>query len=174
MAFFLATLGFAEEVGAKNQMDAWFAELADPGNADWARAESNIQLEWSKSGSPAFDLLLQRGRDAIAAGDYNLAIDILTGLTDQAPDFAEGWNARATAFYLAGRAGPAIADVQRVLALEPRHFGALSGLGLILQEIGRDKDALAAFRASLAIHPHQDGISQAADALEQDLSGTEL
>ena len=108
------------------------------------------------------------------AGDYAAAIEHLTALTDQAPDFAEGWNARATAYYLAGYFGPSIADIEHVLALNPRHFGALAGLGLIFQETGRKEDAIKAFQASLAIHPHQDGISQALDALEKEVSGTDL
>nr|WP_284165543.1 tetratricopeptide repeat protein [Frigidibacter sp. SD6-1] len=155
-------------------MNRLFAELADPDNERWERAQNQIVAEWEKSGSPAFDLLLKRGEEAMEAGDFEAAIDHLTALTDQAPDFAEGWNARATAFFLTGRYGPSVADIQHVLALEPRHFGAISGLGLILQELGRKEQALKAFRASLAIHPHQDGISQAAEALEQELSGTEL
>lgn len=155
-------------------MDGWFAELADPNGQDWQQALRNIELEWSRSGSASLDLLLKRGQDAMEAGDYAAAIEHLTALTDQAPDFAEGWNARATAYYLAGYFGPSIADIEHVLALNPRHFGALAGLGLIFQETGRTEDAIRAFQASLAIHPHQDGISQALDALEKEVSGTDL
>ena len=174
VAFFVAGMGIAQEDSLKTRMDGWFVELADPDNADWQRAEADIQREWSKSGSPAFDLLLMRGRAAMEAGDLQAAIEHLTALTDQAPDFAEGWNARATAYYLAGLYGPSIVDIEHVLALEPRHFGALAGLGLILRETGRDADAIRAFRESLAIHPHQDGISQALKELEQAASGTDL
>ncbi|WP_349775092.1 tetratricopeptide repeat protein [Frigidibacter sp. SD6-1] len=174
MAIFLLESALAQQESHEEQMNRLFAELADPDNERWERAQNQIVAEWEKSGSPAFDLLLKRGEEAMEAGDFEAAIDHLTALTDQAPDFAEGWNARATAFFLTGRYGPSVADIQHVLALEPRHFGAISGLGLILQELGRKEQALKAFRASLAIHPHQDGISQAAEALEQELSGTEL
>jgi tetratricopeptide (TPR) repeat protein len=163
-----------QEQSLQERMDGWFAELADPDNPDWQRPYRSIELEWSKSGSPAFDLLLKRGQDAITAGDLPGAIEHLTALTDQAPDFAEGWNARATAYYLAGYYGPSILDIQRVLALNPRHFGALAGLGLILQETGPKEQAKRAFEASLAIHPHQEGISQALEALERETSGTDL
>ena len=87
----------AESQGQQQDLDALFAELADPDAGDWQRAEQDIWREWSKSGSPAMDLLLQRGRDALQAGEVGAAIEHLTALTDHAPDFAEGWNARATA-----------------------------------------------------------------------------
>ena len=172
MAIFAMNGGAA--LAQTTAMDGLFQELADPDNQNWEKVQNQIVREWSKSGSPAFDLLLSRGQAAMEAGDFEAAIDHLTALTDQAPDFAEGWNARATAYYLSGRFGPSLADIEHVLTLEPRHFGALAGLGLILQEIGRKDEALKAFRASLAIHPHQEGINQAADALEQELSGIEL
>lgn len=170
----VATSAFGGDDNALAQMDDWFAELADPGNQSWERPLADIEREWSRSGSPALDLLLMRGRQAMEEGDLDGAIGHLTTLTDQAPDFAEGWNARATAFYMAGRLGQSMADIRRVLILEPRHFGALSGLGLILNDTGDKQRALAAFRQSLAINPHQDGIAKAAEQLEQELSGQEL
>ncbi len=174
MAFSVGSPVRAEDLGAKSQLDDLFMQLADPANTSWEAALNQIQTEWSKSGSPAIDLLLMRGRRAMEEGDLPAAIEHLTALTDQAPDFAEGWNARATAYYLSGLYGPSIFDIEQVLRLEPRHFGAMSGLGLILQEIGRTDDAISAFKASLAIHPHQYGISQALEKLEQAASGTEL
>src|SRR5690606_3470319 len=100
-----------------------------PDNAEWRLAEADILREWSKSGSPAMDLLLKRGREAMEAGDLKAAIEHLTALTDHAPEFAEGWNARATAYFLAGAFGPSVDDIRHTLALNPRHFGALAGLG---------------------------------------------
>jgi tetratricopeptide (TPR) repeat protein len=108
------------------------------------------------------------------AGDTAAAIEHLTALTDHAPDFAEGWNARATAYFHAGLYGPSLADIQRTLALEPRHFGALSGLGLIFEELGRKEQALAAWRLAHAIHPHSPGINAAIERLEREVSGTDL
>jgi tetratricopeptide (TPR) repeat protein len=164
----------AQDADLQRRMDGWFQELADPDNPNWGRALTDIQREWSKSGSPAMDLLLKRGQDAMEAGDIPAAIEHLTALTDQAPDFAEGWNARATAYYLAGMYGPSIADVERVLVLNPRHFGAIAGLGLILRDTGHKEAAVRAFRESLTIHPHQDGIRQALEQLERDASGTDI
>ncbi|MCX7645039.1 MAG: hypothetical protein N2Z62_07065 [Rhodobacteraceae bacterium] len=156
------------------ELDRLFAELARKENADWQRTESAILTEWSRSGSPSMDLLLERGRKAMQAGDFAQAIEHLTALTDHAPGFAEGWNARATAYFHAGQIGPSLADIQRTLALEPRHFGALAGLGMILEEIGRDAQALEAWRMAHAIHPHAPGINQAIERLERKVSGTDL
>ena len=151
-----------------------YALLADPGNDDWALAEADVQREWSKSGSPAMDLLLRRGREAMATGDYPTAIEHLTALTDHAPDFAEGWNARATAFYFAGNLGLSMHDIRRTLALNPHHYGALAGLGMIFEDLGLTDSALRAYRASLAIHPHQDGVQQSVERLTKATEGIAL
>jgi Flp pilus assembly protein TadD len=129
---------------------------------------------WSRSGSATADYLLSRGRAALDAGDTEAAYAHFTALTDHAPDFAEGWNARATMFFNANRYGPAISDIQRVLALEPRHFGALTGLGIILEEMGELDRALDAFRAAQAIHPHRDEINAAVARVERALGGQTL
>lgn len=155
-------------------LDQLYAELADPENENWQRVQADILREWSKSGSAAMDLLLQRGKDAMEAGDIQAAIEHLTALVDQAPDFAEGWNARATAYFHAGYFGPSVADIQSTLALNPHHFGALAGLGMILQASGRPEAAQRAYEASLAIHPHQDTLRHALEELERESSGTEL
>lgn len=159
---------------AAEDMDKLYAELADPDSEDWQRAQADILREWSKSGSAAMDLLLKRGQEAMEAGDLEAAIEHLTALTDHAPDFAEGWNARATAYYLAGQFGPSLADIRRTLALNPHHFGALTGLGTILEETDQPKEAMAAYRAVLALNPHQDSVRQALERLEQDAEGVEI
>ena len=148
--------------------------LAQPDLRNWPVVEEEIILLWSRSGSPSADYLLDRGRAALEAGDLTAAYDHLTALTDHAPDFAEGWNARATMFFETNRYGPAIADIQRVLALEPRHFGALTGLGYMLEEMDLLEEALAAFRAAQAIHPHRDEINDAVDRVERALEGQAL
>ncbi|MCV2868386.1 tetratricopeptide repeat protein [Defluviimonas sp. WL0002] len=155
-------------------LDRLYAELADPENENWQRTQADILREWSRSGSPSMDLLLQRGQDAIESGDFQGAIEHLTALVDQAPDFAEGWNARATAYFHAGYLGPSIVDIQHTLALNPHHFGALAGLGMIMQASGKPEAALRAFTASLAIHPHQDALRHAVDELERESLGTRL
>ncbi|MDQ7262396.1 tetratricopeptide repeat protein [Paracoccus sp. PS-1] len=155
----------------REDLDLLFAELAQPGGETWARAETDILRIWSRSGSAAMDLLYKRGEAALDAGDTATAIGHLTALTDHAPDFAAGWYLRSIAFYLDGDFGPALADLGEVLRLEPRHFGALTQLGTILEELGDDRDALEAFRRSLEIHPHQQDAQDAVLRLEQKLQG---
>ncbi len=155
-------------------LDRLFERLKTADAEEAARIEPLIWIEWSKSGSPAMDLLLQRGREAMEAGDLDLAIKHLTALVDHAPDFAEGWNARATAYFQAGQFGPSVADIAQTLRLNPRHFGALSGFGMILEETGRKEEALEVYRAALAIHPQLQGVLEAVSRLEREKAGQDL
>ncbi|AGT08436.1 tetratricopeptide repeat protein [Paracoccus aminophilus] len=154
-------------------MDQLFAELAEPTGETWRRAESDILRIWSRSGSSSMDLLYKRGEEALDAGDLPAAIGHLTALTDHAPDFAAGWHLRAVAYYLDGEFGPAIADLATTLKLEPRHFGALTQLGSMLEEVGDDQRALEAYRSSLKINPHQQEAVDAVSRIEQKLAGTD-
>jgi len=156
------------------RVDTLLDRLADPGLRNWEVVEREIQLLWSRSGSPVADYLLRRGRAALEAGDLDAAHDRLTALTDHAPEFAEGWNARATLFFRSNRYGPAIADIQRVLALEPRHFGALTGLGVMLEEMAEHDAALEAFRAAEAIHPHRRAVRDAVSRIARRIDGQAL
>lgn len=158
----------------RTRADDLLDRLAQPDLRNWPVVEEELYMLWSRSGSPSADYLLSRGQAAMAAGDFDAAYDHLTALTDHAPDFAEGWNARATLFFQTNRYGPSIADIQRVLALEPRHFGALTGLGYMLEEMDRLPEALAAFEAARAIHPHREEIHEAIDRVERALGGQTL
>jgi tetratricopeptide (TPR) repeat protein len=155
-------------------LDDLFAKLQAAEPAEAARLERQIWREWSKSGSAAMDLLLQRGRDALDNGETTLAIEHYTALIDHAPDFAEGWNGRATAYFQAGLYGPSVADIQHVLALNPRHFGAITGFARILEETEQPERALVLYRAALAIHPNLDGVREAIDRLEAKSAGQEI
>jgi len=161
-------------VWAEEPLDGLFDRLKTADDRAAARLEREIWNEWSKSGSAAMDLLLQRGRDAMAAGNTVEAIDHLTALTDHAPEFAEGWNARATAYYQARQLGPSVSDIARALTLNPRHFGALAGLGAIYEELDNPQKALEVYRAALAIHPNLRGVSDSAKRLEAKVAGTDL
>jgi tetratricopeptide (TPR) repeat protein len=149
------------------RLDALFAELAEPGREDWERVENEIVAIWSKSGSPSMDLLLRRGNEALEAEDPMTALEHFSALTDHAPAFAEGWNGRATAFYLMEEYALAIADVERVLALEPRHFGALSGLAFMLEAMDEPELALEALQMVQALNPNRPNINDAVKRLEQ-------
>jgi Flp pilus assembly protein TadD len=170
LPIFLATAALAQT----ETLDGLFARLKEADAGAAVRIEREIWSEWSKSGSPAMDLLLKRGRDAMAAGDLKLAIEHLTALVDHSPEFAEGWNARATAYFQAGQFGPSVADIAVVLRLNPRHFGALSGFGMILEETGRDEEAMEVYRAALAVHPHLEGVLEAIKRLEAKATGQDL
>jgi tetratricopeptide (TPR) repeat protein len=156
------------------KLDDLFSRLATAPEAESWRIEQEIWIEWSKSGSPAMDLLLQRGRDAMEAGDIKTAIDHFTALIDHAPDFAEGYNARATAYFQSGEFGPSVADIAKALTLNPRHFGAMAGFGMILEETGQPDRALTVYRAALAIHPHLAGVLQAVERLKTEAHGRDL
>ena len=173
----IVNFGLAGAVPARAEtagLDRQFSELADPDYAGWQRAESDIRRAWSRSGSASMDLLLKRGEDALDAGDAGAAIEHLTALTDHAPDFAEGWSARASAYYAAGLYGPAVSDLSHALTLEPRHWEALTGLASILEDTGDKARALAAYRASFALNPHQDDVKDAIARLQKELAGVAL
>ncbi|MEE9428085.1 MAG: tetratricopeptide repeat protein [Paracoccaceae bacterium] len=172
---FCLILVFSVPVFAQSErLDQLFTELSDVETPDWERVVSDIWREWSHSGSSAMDLLLERGRSAMQAGEFEVAIEHLTALTDHAPEFAEGWNARATAYFQAGLFGPSIDDIKRTLALNPRHFGALSGLGMIMEQLELPEKALSAYRQVQAIHPHSRGIEDIILRLEEKVGGTSL
>jgi Flp pilus assembly protein TadD len=149
-------------------------DLRSDDYSTWRKAESDLTRQWSSSGSPTLDLLLERGRAAIAAGDDRVAAEHLTALIDHAPDFAEAYNLRAEAYYHAGLFGPAIQDIGKALSLNPHEFGALAGLGAILEAIGKPKDALAAYKMAQAIHPHLPTVLDAIKRLQATSAGQEL
>lgn len=169
----LSVPGAAEEAGA-DPLAPLFRQLAEASDEGWRAAESDILRAWSRSGSASMDLLLKRGEAALDAGDFDAAIGHLTALTDHAPDFATGFHLRAVAYAFRGDFGPAAADLARALQLEPRHFPALTQLGAMLEEMGDQQRALAAYQASLAIHPHQQDALDAVARLTADLEGTAL
>ncbi len=155
-------------------VDQWLTELSNPETEDWERVEERVLDAWSRSGSTAMDLLLERGRDALEEDDYTAALEHFSALTDHAPDFAEGWNMRATAFYLMEEYGLSIEDIGRTLALNPKHFGALSGLGVILEQIGETDEALLAYRTAFEINPHRENLIEAIERLTNDVDGTPI
>lgn len=148
--------------------------LAQADSAESRRLERQLHALWSKSGSPAMDLLLNRGRDALAASDTRAAIEHLTALTDHAPDFAEGWLARASAYFAADLYGPALADLQRALQLNPNNFNAITGLGAILEAFGDPVGAYAAYQRVQTIHPHHEEAGRAIERLKADVEGKAL
>lgn len=154
-------------VAQERSLPQLLAELADPEARDAQGLQNEIRRRWSRSGSSAVDFLLLRGDQAIERGNLMGAVDHFSAAIDHAPDFAEGWNRRATAYFLQGEYGLSIADIRVTLGLNPQHYGALTGLGMILEETGEIEAALAALRMSNAINPHQQGVQEAIARLER-------
>jgi Flp pilus assembly protein TadD len=140
-----------------------------------AAAARPVELEiwriWGEVADSDSRTLLARGTAAMNAGDARTARAAFDLLVAREPGFAEGWNKRATLLYLVGDDAGSVADIRRVLALEPRHFGALSGLGLVYTRQDRPADALRSFEAALAIHPFLPGARDNVEALRERLRG---
>ena len=144
-------------------------------DADSAKAiEDRIWALWMISGSDTCNLLMARVKAASDEKDYDLAVKLLDAVIALKPDYIEAWNRRATIYYLMKDYGHSVADIREVLLREPRHFGALSGLGLILQEIGDDKHALEAYRRALAIDPHLEHIPEVVKTLRENVEGRDI
>ncbi len=133
--------------------------------------QAQILKSFHRSESDTIDLLMSWAVEAMQAEDFPRALDMLGQVVLLAPEFAEGWNKRATVHFLAKNYGKSLADIQKTLALQPRHFGALSGLGLILRDIGKDNEAIKALSAALAINPHMSGAREALEKLEKETNG---
>jgi len=141
-------------------LEQMFIDLRSSDREVWRLAEESLINRFNQSGSPAMDLLLQRGHHFIEASEYADAVWHLSALIDHAPNFAEAYNARATAYYLMGEYGLALADIRITLALNPRQFGAMSGLGIVLEELGHPAQALSAYRAAQIVHPNFQGVQE--------------
>jgi tetratricopeptide (TPR) repeat protein len=121
-----------------------------------ARAAAALWEMWHRSGDPALDALLLEGIEAMQRQQLREAETTFTRLIETAPQFAEGWNKRATVRYMAKDYAASIADCRETLARNPNHFGALSGQGLCHLALGEHQEAAALFRKTLAVHPHLD------------------
>ena len=152
-----------------------YARLAASKDADETEGIVTLLLHsYSESGSDTGDLLLQRARHAIGVEQYSDALKILDQTIALLPDWAEGWNARATARYLDDDYNGSMADIAQTLKREPNHLGALMGMGAILEARGKREDALKVYERALAIAPHWRNAQEAADRLKAALAGSEL
>ncbi len=136
--------------------------------------EERIWALWVISRSDTTNLLMTRVRTAIEAHDIDLALKLLDSIIKIKPDYVEAWNRRATLYYMKKDYGRALADIREVLKREPRHFGALSGLGLILQDIGDDKQALEVYRRALAVYPRLQRIPDIVKTLKDKVEGRDI
>ncbi len=169
-AFFLVAAVPALATQQDPDLDGLFARLQETKNS--AEAESlqeYIWKIWVKTDNKEVASLFGESRDVLRNNDYATALGIASKIIDLAPDHAEGWNLRATVFYALGDYDSSIADVEKTLALEPRHFGALVGLGMMYVDMGRKKEALEAFIRALAVNPHLDQARQRVEELAEPL-----
>lgn len=168
----VASLGAAGAAGRDPNLDALFDLLKKATTmAEAQSVEGAIWTRWMQSGDTAADTLMQLGVAAMNAGDLAAAATAFDSLVKAAPDFAEAWNKRATVEYLVGDYTASVADIERTLVLEPRHFGALSGLGLIYAHLGQEQAAVRAFTAALKINPHLPGASAYIEAIREKAAG---
>ena len=154
------------------RLDGLFVELAAAENEAAAAAiEARIWTIWHEVDDPASARLLRQGGEAMASRVFQVAIVSFNRLIARSPDFAEAWNRRATLHFLMGNDEASVRDIEATLRLEPRHFGALSGLGLIMMRNDRPDAALRSFEAALEVHPHLPGARSHVEALRQLVEG---
>lgn len=138
------------------------------------RAREEIERTWARSDSDTIDLLLGWANAAMEKQEFGKALDYLDNITRLKPDFVEGWNRRATVYFLQKNFSLSIADVERTLELEPRHFSALAGLGTMLRDLGHNEQALYAFKRALDINPSMTQIQDVIKELEKKVKGREI
>lgn len=149
-------------------------QLHDAEPSDATKIERELDLVWARSGSPAMDLLLTRGQDALEAGEVETAIGHFSALIDHAPDFAEAYHRRATAFYRQEEYGLALSDLGNALTLNPDHFEAMYGLGVILETLDRDDEAYGAYSKVLDTYPTHERALAATERLRARVTGRTL
>jgi tetratricopeptide (TPR) repeat protein len=182
VAAFVLTVGvsiplgaFSQEIDAEvSRLDELYGQLLAADDSSAAQIDAQIYTEWSKSGSAAMDLLLQRGLGALETGELEAAVEHYTALVDHAPGFAEAYNGRATAYFQLGLLGPSLDDLREVLVLEPRHFGAMTGLAVIFEQINRPEEALAAYQEVLKLYPLEPNVLDAIQRLETQVEGRDI
>jgi tetratricopeptide (TPR) repeat protein len=173
----LLMLGFAPCGLARADQDdprlpALFARLKSAGSDSEARVvEAIIWQIWSVSADDEVNAMMQRGLQAMTDGSPKQALTVFDAMVQRSPYFAEGWNKRATVYYILGDFEASVGDIERTLQLEPHHFGALSGLGQIYLALDRDEAALKAFEAALAIDPHLNGVKAAVESIKKKREG---
>jgi tetratricopeptide (TPR) repeat protein len=170
----LVAAPLAAAIGSQDdpRLDRLFAQLkSTPADSDAEAVTDQIWQIWVASGRRDVDDLMTEGTRSLNLGDLPTALDSFDKIVARAPNFAEGWNKRATVYYLMGDFNASVVDIEHTLELEPRHFGALSGLGLIYLNLGKEQAALRAFQKTLEINPHLPGVRDRVDELTKKLKG---
>jgi tetratricopeptide (TPR) repeat protein len=156
----------------ENRLETLYGELKRQRNEKAAeRIASRIFEEWNRSGSASIDLMMLWSQKAIEAEKFDVALDFLDQVVTLSPDFAEGWNRRATVHFMMRSFGKSMADIDRTLQLEPRHFGALAGMAQIMKERGSKELALEAYQRVLDIYPMMRSAQNEVATLSEELAG---
>ena len=156
-------------------LDFLFGALkAAPDEASAKHVEARIWAIWMQTPSDTAAVLMMRAKAAMDAQQMDVALKLLDAIIKLRPDWTEAWNRRATLYYLQNDYARSLSDIQQVLAREPRHFGALAGLGMIMQDLGDEKHALEAFRKALAINPHLEKVPDLVKSLSEKVEGRDI
>jgi len=156
-------------------LDFLFGALkAAPDDDSAKHVEARIWALWSQTTSDTTALLMTRAKTALDAKQVDVALKLLTAVVKLRPDYIEGWNRRATLYYLQNDYTRSLEDIEQVLVREPRHFGALAGLGMIMQELGDEKRALDAFRKALAVNPRLEKVPEMVKTLTEKVEGRDI
>ncbi len=162
----------ATEATTGNRLDALFGQLKRERNEKAAeRIASRISEEWNHSGSASIDLMMTWSQTAMEGKKFDVALDFLDQVVTMEPAYAEGWNRRATVHFLMQNYAKSMADISHTLQLEPRHFGALSGMGQIMKNTGRNELALQAWQRVLDIYPMMRRAQDEVATLSEELAG---
>ncbi|PDQ22506.1 hypothetical protein CN311_03395 [Mesorhizobium sanjuanii] len=154
------------------RLDQLFVDLKRERNEKAAeRIAGRIWSEWSQSGSASIDLMMQWSQKAIENQKFDVALDFLDQVVTLQPTYAEGWNRRATAHFMMKNFGKSMSDIDHTLRLEPRHFGALSGLAQIMAATGHKQSALEAWQRVLTIYPMMRSAQDQVATLSEELAG---
>jgi tetratricopeptide (TPR) repeat protein len=157
---------------AENRLDKLFADLKRERNEKAAeRIAGQIWEEWFKSGSASIDLMMMWAQHAIEQQKYDVALDFLDEVIVLSPTYAEGWNRRATLHFMMSNYSKSMSDIDHTLSLEPRHFGALSGMAQILKSSGKKEMALKAYQQVLEIYPMMRSAQNEVATLSEELAG---
>jgi tetratricopeptide (TPR) repeat protein len=154
------------EIGTMADVAALARALHDPDSDARDRAEQALWQIWSRSGDADVDRLFQMGVEQMKAGELEQSIATFTRVIERKPDFAEGWNKRATAYFLDGDLLKSLSDCDEVMRRNPYHFGALSGYALIYMHLERYERALEYSRRALDVNPNLDGVRRNIELLE--------
>jgi tetratricopeptide (TPR) repeat protein len=169
--------GKLPKVGADKTrgLDFLFGALkAAPDEASAKHVEARIWALWMQTPSDTAALLMMRAKAAMDAQQMDVALKLLDAVVKLRPDYVEGWNRRATLYYLRNDYAHSLQDIEQVLVREPRHFGALAGLGMIMQELGDEKRALEAFRKALAVNPYLEKVPELVKTLTEKVEGRDI